>query len=300
MNPRLMRPFGPFLHRVDLAPFAVVASVTAAQLWLFFGAESTLARCAGIMVLWPLTTTTIAVAHCHFHVRTFCWAPLNRLYEFVLFYQCGMPSYGWPLNHNIGHHQHFLLQSANAASRDEYRWLEPDASITPRWRYVLRTVALAYWYMLRNGRQRPDYLRKLAAVMALHALALSVLVAYDPPGALICFVAVIVANMFVNAYFSYSHHTGLSVKNRFEASYTNLSRLQNLLTFNTGYHTAHHVKASVHWYELPAYHASIRTRIPEHCYLRGELTPEAARMQFARTQTKKATPTPPTSSGVRS
>lgn len=293
MNPRRMAPWGPFLHRVDLAPFAVVAGIAAVQWGLFFGTESALAKLAGVLMLWPVTTISIAIAHSHFHVRTFRPAVLNRLYEFLLFYQSGMPSYGWQLNHNIGHHQHFMQQDAGSRFRDEYYWLEPDGTVTPRWRYLLRTVGLAYWYMVRNGRLRPDYVRKLTLVMAVHGLVLAALLAYDPLGALICFVAVIVANMFVNAWFSYSHHAGLSLQDRYGASYSNLSRIENLLTFNTGYHTAHHVKASVHWYELPAFHASIADRVPAHCYLRGELTRAAAVAQLERTRSAEALSTAP-------
>jgi len=283
MNPRLMAPWGPLLHRVDLVPLAVVAGIATVQLALYFGTDSVVAKLAGVMVLWPVTTVSIAIAHGHFHVRTFRSALLNRLYEFVLFYQSGMPSYGWQLNHNIGHHQHFMQQGAGSPLRDEYYWLEADGTITPRWRYLLRTVSLAYWYAIRNGHLRPDYLRKFALVMAVHTVVLAALLAHDPAGALICFVAVIVANMFVNTWFSYSHHAGLSLKNRYAASYSNLDRLVNLLTFNTGYHTAHHVRASVHWYELPSFHATIADRVPDHCYLSGELTDEAAAAQLART-----------------
>ena len=96
--------------------------------------------------------------------------------------------------------------------------------------------------------------------------------------------------MFVNAYFSYSHHSGLSLRNRYSASYTNLSRLENLLTFNTGYHTAHHVRASVHWYVLPAFHDSIAAKIPDHCYISGELTYEAAMAQLALTSRSEQMP----------
>ncbi len=288
MNRRLMLPWGPLRHRVDLVPVAVVMAIGALQLTLLFATQSTLAKLAGTMVLWPVTTISIAIAHSHFHVLTFRWPWLNRLYEFVLFYQSGMPSYGWQLNHNIGHHRHFMQQDAAAPFRDEYYWLEPDGMVTPRWRYLLRTVALAYWYMVRNGRLRPDYRRKLGVVMAVHAVVLTALLAHDSAGALICFVGVIVANMFVNAWFSYSHHAGLSLHHRYGASYSNLSRFENLLTFNTGYHTAHHVKASVHWYELPSFHASIAERIPPRCYLHGELTRAAATAQLARTRAAEA------------
>lgn len=283
-NPRLMAPLGPFRHRVDIAPFTVIMALSTVQLGLFFGTESTLIRVAGMVAVWPATTIAIAIAHSHFHVPTFRWPLLNRLYEFVFFYQSGMPSYGWQLNHNFGHHQHYLKQNSDAAYRDEYYWLEPDGTVTRKLRYVLRTVTLAYLYPIRNRRLRPDYLRKMGAVMLLHAIVLAILFMYDVLGTLICFVSIIVANMFVNTYFSYSHHAGLSLSDRFGASYTNLSRLENLITFNTGYHTAHHVRASVHWYALPAFHASIAARIPAHCYLSGGLTWKEATAQLARTR----------------
>jgi fatty acid desaturase len=120
--------------------------------------------------------------------------------------------------------------------------------------------------------------------MLLHALVLAALLAFDPLAALICFLSVIVANMFVNAWFSYPHHAGLSLKDRYSASYSNLNQLENLVTFNTGYHTAHHVRASVHWYELPAFHATIAACVPSHCYLSGELTHAGAAAQLARTR----------------
>jgi len=297
-KPRLMAPWGPFRHRVDIAPFLVIMTLAAVQLGLFFGTESTLIRLAGMAAVWPFTTIAIAIAHGHFHAPTFRWALLNRLYEFIFFYQCGMPSYGWQLNHNFGHHHNYLTQDASAPLRDEYYWLEPDGTITPRWRYVIRTVVFSFWYVIPTSRRRPDYLRKLGVVAILHGMVIGALFAYDALGALICFVAIFVPNMFVNAYFSYSHHAGLSTSDRYGASYTNLNRLENLLTFNTGYHTAHHVRPGVHWYVLPEFHASIAERIPAHCYLSEGLTWEIATAQYARTQEEQALRAPAKAGGA--
>lgn len=279
-----MKSWGPFAHRVDVLPFVLVVFVATAQLLLYVGTDRNVLRIIGMLLLWPVSAITIAIAHNHFHTRTFTRTWLNRVYEFVFFYQNGMPSYGWPLNHNIGHHRHFMNQDARAPMRDEYYWLERDGTVTPLIRYTLRTALLAYWYAVRNTKLRPDYRVKFAVVILLHAAVFAGLFVRDAPGALICFAFPVVLNMFTNAFFSYSHHAGLSLVDRYAASYTNVSRLGNLLTFNTGYHTAHHIRASVHWYLLPALHRAIADRIPKECYMSGKLTRRKAAAQLAQTR----------------
>ena len=81
-----------------------------------------------------------------------------------------------------------------------------------------------------------------------------------------------ITSLLFTAYVTYEHHSGLDTQNEFEASYNNLDPLFNRLTGNLGYHTAHHHKQGVHWSKLPALHAKIEDKIPEHLYQKSILT----------------------------
>jgi fatty acid desaturase len=47
------------------------------------------------------------------------------------------------------------------------------------------------------------------------------------------------------------------------ASRNTSSRIYNFISWNLGYHTAHHIKSYVHWSRLPEFHAKISHAIPE-------------------------------------
>jgi len=67
---------------------------------------------------------------------------------------------------------------------------------------------------------------------------------------------------------TYEHHAGNHPTSHFDASVNRVHRLFNVLSWNLGYHTAHHLRPGVHWSLLPELHAEIRERIPEHQILR--------------------------------
>lgn len=257
-------------HPRDRVPASLILTLFAAQLGLFLGVHGPSWQLVAILLLLPALFVANAVLHNHYHHPTFRFRVLNRLYETILFFQTGIPAYGWQLSHNLGHHRHWRNQDPASPEVDEYRWLEPDGRVTPRVPYTLRTYVTGYTCMVRNGPRHPTIFRRFKIVLAINAILLAGLLWFDPLGTVVVFILPMVATGLAMAWFSYAHHVGLKSTDPCAASYTRLDRFSNIISFNTGYHTAHHVHPGVHWSDLPAFHARIAHKIPAHCYHHGK------------------------------
>ncbi len=71
---------------------------------------------------------------------------------------------------------------------------------------------------------------------------------------------------FISRYVDYLNHCGCDEhsSNPYERANSSLNRVFNRFCNNFGYHTAHHLKPTAHWTELPEIHAQIASRIPGH------------------------------------
>jgi fatty acid desaturase len=122
------------------------------------------------------------------------------------------------------------------------------------------------------GRRFPKVYRKLKLMTVASSLPLLALAWANWKMALVVFVGPMVLALVNVARLGYEQHAGLEADDHLAASRNIESRLYNVLTFNSGYHTAHHLEPAVHWSRLPELHRRIRAGIPEE--LRGK-RPEA-------------------------
>jgi fatty acid desaturase len=70
---------------------------------------------------------------------------------------------------------------------------------------------------------------------------------------------------FISRYVDYLNHYGCDEHSTdpYECANNSLSKLFNFVCHNFGYHTAHHLRPTAHWTELPSIHARIAHRIPQ-------------------------------------
>jgi beta-carotene hydroxylase len=229
---------------------------------LVFAFASPLVAALCIVPLWFASILVAPLNHHHQHLGVFQSRILNRLYDLVLGLVTGIGPYTWVLHHNLGHHQNYLVQPPSTPP-DESHWTRPDGTTMGRLEYSLHL----FWHhqidVIRVGKKHPKIFRAylwmkvpLYAFIAagLYLNALNFALAFLIPGML---------TLLHTCWATHEHHAGHHAADHFSASVNREDKLFNVLSWNLGYHTAHHLRPGVHWSLLPELHASIRDKIPE-------------------------------------
>lgn len=246
-------------YQADIRPTLIVFGVLGVQIWAVFTLQSLVAlfTIAGALLLFSACPG--AISHNHHHCNTFRPRWMNRIYEVILFLETGIPPFGWTIHHNLGHHKHYLHPPDDPSG-----WQNPDGSTMNRIKYDLYNATRVYPEIIRIGRSRPKLLRRFLTWTAVSLTVLGALIALRPVPALIIFVLpmpVMLVGLLDNTF---QQHQDLDTHSDYTASRNTTNRLYNLISWNLGYHTAHHLYPNVHWSKLPELHERIRDRIPDH------------------------------------
>lgn len=241
----------------DRWPLAYTAMVLAVQLSLFFWVENLWILALCVLLFQPVQAVAIACNHYQHHINVFTVRSLNRAYEVILFLQTGTPPYLITLHHNLGHHPHYL-----EPEQDTLRWQRSGGSPRSFVECLVKNFVGHLTWTIALGRRYPKVYRRLKIMTAVSLMPLSALIYLDPVRAMIVFVGPMLLAILNVARLGYDQHAGLDLDDHFGASRNNESSLYNLVTFNSGYHTAHHVKPGLHWSRLPELHSQLRDQIP--------------------------------------
>ncbi|HEX6591706.1 MAG TPA: fatty acid desaturase, partial [Moraxellaceae bacterium] len=246
-----------YRYREDIAPSLVILGICIIQLCTFFLVESLWVVAAVMLILLSCSAMPGSISHNHHHVPTFTRPWMNRIYEVLLFLQVGIPPYAWTLHHNLGHHKDYLDQE-----KDPSNWRLRDGRVMSRLRYDVVGSLRIYPEIWRIGRDFPELFRRFKVWSAISLAVLGVFILIDPVKALLLFVApmpIMYLGLLDNTYMQ---HSDLDTDSELTASRNTTSRLYNFISWNLGYHTAHHMKPHLHWSRLPAFYAEIEKDIP--------------------------------------
>jgi len=241
----------------DRWPLAYTLMVLAVQLGLFFGVRNLWVTALCVVLFQPVQAVAIACNHYQHHINIFNFRGLNRAYEVILYLQTGTPPYLITLHRNLGHHPHYL-----EPEQDTLRWQRPDGGSRGLVECLVKNFAGHLTWTIALGRRNPIVYRRLKIMTVVSLVTLSVLLYLDPVKAAIVFVGPMLLAIFNVARLGYDQHAGLELDDHLNASRNIESRFYNLVTFNSGYHTAHHVKPGLHWSRLPEFHRQLRDHIP--------------------------------------
>jgi beta-carotene hydroxylase len=236
--------------------------VLAAQLAIFAGVHGGWRVLAAVGLLFPIQVNFAGMCHNHHHLTTFRRPLLNRAFEVVMFLQLGMLPYVYTLHHNLGHHRHYLDQRV-----DSNRWRRRSGGTMGSWEFACVLALNIYPTAYRIGRTHPALFGRFRRMALVCTAVVGVLVGIDPVNALLVFVLPLPFALLLQAQATHYQHAGLDAQDPWRASRSATARYYNIRTFNLGYHTAHHLRPSLHWSRLPAFHAAIADAIPRELVL---------------------------------
>ena len=260
-------------YPVDIWAALLVVGLFSAQLATYLYVENPWVRAAIVVGLLPLHVSATAYNHNHIHVLTFVPRPLNRIFELMLFFETGSSPFSGTLNHIVGHHATYFQPP-----EDTLNWRRPDGSTMGHGEFALKKALGHYSSCFAIGKRNKGLFMQFLIHSTLGVAILAALVVYRPLAASTVFVFPMAVMLFALKWAAYAHHRGLPIGDDRTASRTHTGRFYNILTWNAGYHAAHHFKQALHWSRLPAYHATLA--LPEE--LQGPRWGAAAAAGFGR------------------
>lgn len=196
------------------------------------------------------------MAHNHNHVGMWKSKFMNTLTDYWLTLFYGFPAFGWIPTHNKNHHK---LNNKAGDYTITYRYSEKNNLLTLLTyptisSYFQQTPIYAYLRELRRT-NKVDFVLYLCQYVAL-GLYLGILLYINWEKALFYVIIPHQVALFSVMIFNYVQHVHADEESEYNHS-RNILGLTNQFLFNNGYHTIHHLRASIHWSKLPEEHKKI-------------------------------------------
>lgn len=203
------------------------------------------------------------ITHNVVHVPVFRKKSWNKVFQLYLSLANGYPVSGFVPGHNLSHHEH--LQTPK------------DAARTTRARFKWNLLnQLLFFFLLAGDIQRserkfvkkmwrvkPGWSRQYLVETVLVFSSKLILLLIDWPRALL----LVIIPHFYSTWgifgTNYWQHDGCDENHPYNHSRNFTGKLFNWLTFNNGYHAAHHMKPGLHWSLYPKYH---ETHVKPHLH----------------------------------
>lgn len=205
-----------------------------------------------------LSMSVNQINHNHCHVSIFTVPFLNRFVDFWISILRGGPCSLIVYIHNMNHH--LFLPS----KKDVFH-----ISNSRRKNRLVNLLSYTYVTMLRfkkkwkkNKLLLPAKLVKnVQNEMIVSYSTLIFVFIYDPLNAIIFILFPMMAGNTFLVFSNLIQHENCDLKSKYNFSRNFVSKIENFIFFNGGFHTAHHLAPTIHWSELPMKHRKIKENI---------------------------------------
>jgi fatty acid desaturase len=220
--------------------------------------------------IYFLIGDTNYILHLHIHHPFSRNKYVNRVLDILLGSVTAMTASNWRIQHLHGHHR-----GIDILFRGSKDWEIEKFSPLRALSYCFRSMGYTFWRplvvtvkkgLLSNQKKPIDYRWAFYEHCLLIGLVI-ILAAINTKLLLFYVLPLYALTFFITRYVDYLNHYGCdeSSDNVHEHANNCLNAAFNRLTHNFGYHTAHHVKPSAHWTQLPEIHTGIAESIPNKC-----------------------------------
>ena len=220
------------------------------------------------LVIFAVIGSTNYILHLHVHRPFSTKAWLNLLLDLSMGLTTGMMASNWRIQHRYGHHRG--IDEPYGPRRDweiaRYSALGAISSMRSIWPTFWYPLAESFRKGIFDDVRSPVHYRWAFVEQCLLVLFVLALFAVKPWLVLTFLLPWYALIYFISRYVDYLNHYGCDEHSSspYERANNSLNRVFNRFCNNFGYHTAHHLKPTAHWTELPEIHAQIASRIPEH------------------------------------
>lgn len=208
-----------------------------------------------------MAVTVAVTAHNHNHVRIWKSPALNLLTDLWITAFYGFPVFAWVPTHNMNHHRYTNREGDYTIT---YRMSEKNNLLTlvtyPSVSGAYQQIAIKKYLgsLWKNNRSR--FWISMLQVLVLVVMYAVVFTLDWKKALLYVFIPHQMALYWV-MIFNYVQHVHADELSEWNHSRNITGPLLNILLFNNGYHTVHHINPGLHWSEAPAAHAKIADKI---------------------------------------
>jgi len=238
-------------HRADLRTLGFVGL----ELILLGAAWSGWSRHPAVLAAsWLFAFVCCIVAHNHMHLPVFRRRAWNRVFQLLLMFGSGQPPTGIITAHNERHH----------GEPDSGRDFVRTSLVRSRWN-VLNLLMFPFISVITMMREKPDDMSKWKTGRpALYRQALLertvfysvivLLLVLDWSATLVFLVMPWLGAQLALVGVNLLQHQDCDSGSEYDHSRNVTGRMANWLLLNNGFHTAHHLRPSLHWSLLPEFH----------------------------------------------
>lgn len=254
----LEKPFPPWRslspglrHQADLRALTFLALQTALMAGLWTG------RCRHWLIWYAVAWLAVSAAnvkHNHMHRRTFRANWANLLLDHWLGWLTGTTSTSIITEHNLRHHAHSntaddFVRASLVGFRSQ--WLNVLCFFPLAWweLYLRKPLDFPLWWRTN----RTLFWRGIAEQVTLWGMFAALLVA-DWQATVLYIALPWLHGQWWLITFNLLQHQELAQDDPWQNSRNLVDPLTNFLFFNVGFHTAHHLRPTLHWSELPRFH----------------------------------------------